>query len=106
VIARQLELEDALRLRDEGIAQVIENADAAYKARYQQVIERLAAAGHVFTADDCRALAGDPPASTHPNLSGALFQQAARAGLIRTVGFVRSPRAVGHANFLRSWIGA
>lgn len=106
MIARQLTLDDAVQLRDAGIAQVIENADAAYKAKYEQAIIDLAARRRVFTADDCRAIAGDPPASTHPNVSGALFQRAAKAGLIRTVGFVKSPRAVGHDNWLRSWIGA
>jgi len=104
-VAHQLTLDDAMRARDEGIAQVLENSDGDYRNRYLEAIQLLAARKRVFTADDCRALAGNPPASTHPNLSGALFQQAARAGLIRTVGFVKSPRTVGHANWLRSWIG-
>jgi hypothetical protein len=102
---RQLDIFDAISQRDQGLTQVIESSDAGYRDKLLAAIEVLAASGESFTADDVRQGAGDPPAGTHPNIAGAIFQQAVKAGLIRTVGFAHSVRAVGHHNVVRLWRG-
>ena len=88
-----------------GASQVIENSDDSYRNKLWATIEALAAGGETFCADDARLMAGDPPAACSPNLVGALFNHAAKAGLIRTVGFTRSARVKGHGNVLRWWRG-
>ncbi len=102
-VARQMALDEALRLRDEGTAQVIEHADPDYRDRLIAAIETLAARDVIFTSDEVREIAGDPPADTSPNIAGAIFKQAAAAGLIKTVGFGCSRRVKGHSNLVRLW---
>lgn len=102
---QQLDIFEALRARDAGIAQAYRNADEGYSNRLFRAIEVLAASGANFTSDDARALAGDPPSTTSPNVAGAIFNAAAKAGLIEAVGFARSVRVVGHNNRVLLWKG-
>ncbi len=102
---KQMDLLEAIRQRDKGIIQVLENSDDTYRNKLWATIEALAAGGETFCADDARLMAGDPPAAYSPNLVGALFNHAAKAGLIRTVGFTRSARVKGHQNLVRLWRG-
>jgi len=103
--AAQLDIIEAIRQREAGMDRVLLSADEAYREDYMQAIATLARRGVEFTADDCRAIAGDPPESCSPNLSGALFNAAAKAGLIEAVGYARSGRVIGHGNRLLSWRG-
>lgn len=57
--------------------------------------------GMVFTADDLRHYAGDPPA--HGDAMGAVFRSAARAGLITCTGTTTSKRPDAHGRLLREW---
>jgi len=102
---QQMDIFEAIRQRDEGIAQVIEASDPDYRDKLITAIEDLAGRNTVFTGDDVRELAGDPPVGTHPNIAGAIFKQAAAAGLIKTVGFGCSRRVKGHGNLVRLWRG-
>jgi len=101
----QLDIFEAIRQRDEGVAQVIESSPAEYRDKLIAAIEALASKREPFTSDDVRELAGDPPAGTHPNIAGAIFQQVVKAGMIRTVGFACSRRVKGHSNVVRLWKG-
>lgn len=101
----QLDLVEAIRRREQGIAEVEAHSDAEYRYRLIRAIQILADGGQEFTADDCRRIAGDPPATTHPNIAGALFNAAAKQGLIRMVGYGLSSRPQGHGNLVRRWIG-
>lgn len=97
--------QEALRRRDVGMAEVLDS-DTEYRDRLLGCIEILAMHGDPFTADDARAMVGDPPAHVHPNLAGAVFNAAARAGIIRFEGvYALSTRIVGHGNLLRVWRG-
>jgi hypothetical protein len=111
VIVTQLDLltqgtEQALKRREDGMALTLGNdLNAQYRELLLCAIEVLAAKGDPFSADDARAIAGDPPRFTHPNVAGAVFNAAARAGIIRMVGVGISRRAVGHGNLTRLWTG-
>jgi len=98
--------QEALRQRDLGIDRVLYASDTEYRDRLLGAIEILAIHGDPFTADDARAIAGDPPADVHPNLAGAVFNAAAKAGIIRFVGeYALSTRVIGHRNLIRVWKG-
>jgi len=102
---QQLDIIEAIRHAELGMSRVIANADETYRGDVTRAIEILARGGQVFTADDVRALAGDAPTTCSPNLVGALFNAAAKAGLIGPVGFARSGRVIGHGNRLLTWRG-
>jgi hypothetical protein len=76
-------------------------ARAAEWARRAHANIYLADTGWHFTADDIRALAGDPPA--HGDAMGAVFRSAARAGLIVCTGTTTSKRPDAHGRLLREW---
>jgi hypothetical protein len=71
-----------------------------------RAIEDLAGRGVPFSAD---ALRDDPwslPDPPHPSQWGALFRQAAAAGLIVQVGYVASRHPSRHGGVQRLWRGA
>lgn len=72
------------------------------------VLERLAAHGGAFTADDVIAAAGLPDVGTNRNNAvGGLFNAASRQGWIVKTGLYRkSTRAAAHARVLAVWVGA
>ena len=101
----QLDILEAIRLREAGQDLVIAYADTDYRERLTTAIKVLAARGDTFCSDDIRAMAGDPPPGCSPNLVGALVNHALRSGLIHTVGWTRSGRVVGHGNLVGRYEG-
>lgn len=94
-----------------GMGRAERAADPDWKADVDAAIAGLAAKvdgdGRPirFTAEDVRALAGDPP--DHPNAMGARFQRASRNRVIRWTGeFQTSSRPSLHAHPIRVWQGA
>jgi hypothetical protein len=67
-----------------------------------EALERLAADGIQFTADHLIELVGEPAS---PNAIGSVFGKAARAGLIRCVGYTTSRRITRHGGLQRIWRG-
>jgi hypothetical protein len=90
--------------RDLGFELVLERR-GDYRAKVEAAIQYLAQDGEEFTSDTVRLMVGDPPRGVSTNLVGALFNTAARAKVIRAVGWTHSARVIGHANTVRSWIG-
>lgn len=103
----QLTLAEALKTQGQAAAESA--ASTEWKERWAAAIAELAAQrgldgeGRHFTAEDVRALAGPP--LDHPNAAGSLFTRAARAGLIESVGWIRSTRATLHRHPLAVWRG-
>lgn len=100
----QLDLLSARVARDEGMERVLEHR-SAYRWRLENAIHELARTGTPFTSDHLRAMVGDPPREVSTNLTGAVVNAAAKAGVIRAVGFTYSARVKGHKNVVRSWVG-
>lgn len=99
----QLTLEDALRARDAGMQAATYNADVAWRHACDTTIQRLATRGDEFTADDVRAICGVVAHS--PNAFGARFSAAAKAGIIRRVGYRKSLRPERAGGVVSVWIG-
>ncbi len=89
-------------LRDNGIALVDGAEPLAWKAKADAAIATLAASGLEFTAEDVRAIAGDP---SRPNAMGAAFNRAAKTGTITYVRHAPSSRPTLHRCAIRVWIG-
>src|SRR5438105_9718295 len=98
VATDQLTLGEALKERGMALAAGAESPD--WKGA--EAIALLARGGEDFTAEDVRALAGDP---SHPNALGAALNAAARKGLIVCVGRIKAERPSRHANEVRLWRG-
>lgn len=91
-------------LKEIGTSSADLAADKVWKHLVDAGIDRLAATGQPFTADDVRDLGIPDPSS--PKAWGARFLSAARAGRIRRVGYVPSRRASVHAHPIAQWVGA
>jgi hypothetical protein len=89
--------------RDAGAASVSSHTPQDWKVACDVAIARLATINATFTAEDVRAVVGDPP--NHPSAMGARFLAAAKAGLIERIGYQRPVRASRHANPLAVWRG-
>ena len=91
-------------LRDNGVtAAGSTNPQApAWRADAEAAIEVLAQTRTVFSADNLVAIVGPPPI---PNMLGAVFLSASRAGLIVCTGFRPAQRPTAHARMQRTWIG-
>lgn len=90
-------------LKAAGIAQALDNPTTPpWKVVARQAIDELAARYHPFTAEDVRRMVGDPPTE---KVIGAIFNAAARAGVIKRVGFVQTRRPSSHATMTSQWIG-
>jgi hypothetical protein len=100
----QLDLLAARVARDEGLERVLERK-SAYRWKLENAIYELARTGTPFTADHLRAMCGDPPRDISTNLVGAVVNAAAKAGIIRQVGYAISGRVKGHGNLQRQWVG-
>jgi hypothetical protein len=103
--AAQMDLFEAMQRRSAGQDLVIAHSDTEYRERLTDAIRVLAAGGGTWCSDDVRAMAGDPPPGTSPNLVGALINHALRSGLIHTVGWTRSARVIGHGNLVGRYVG-
>lgn len=90
-------------LRDAGTALVEKNTPQWWKDACDRAIHTLAARGVEFTAEEVRAVVGDPPA--HPNAMGARFLAACKARVITLVGYKTPVRASRHANTIKVWKG-
>ena len=94
-------------LREQGMADVIA-ADTSVTRGCGEAIKaailELAAEGAPFSADDVRARADVEPHS--PNLFGAYFGSASRAGVIEPVGLCKPSRSSRHASRNFMWQGA
>ena len=97
----QLDLDFGKALRDEGAATVEDNTPDDWRAACDNAIASLAATGQEFTAEDVRAICGDPP--NHPNAMGARFLAASRSGLLERVAYRRPARATSHASVIAVW---
>jgi hypothetical protein len=67
-----------------------------------EVLERLAVDGIEFTADYLIELFGVPDSA---GAVGAVFSKAAKAGLIKVVGYATSRRIGRHGSLVRVWRG-
>ena len=77
-------------------------ADPEGFERVSKAIAELAEAGEEFTADDVRAWSG--PISS-PDVIGAAFSAAKKAGLIRVAGVTTSKAVSRHGGLVRLWEG-
>jgi hypothetical protein len=90
-----------IELKDAGIRTAIDNPRTPpWKAVARQVIIDLALEGLVFTSEDVRRRAGDPPTN---NVMGAMLNVAARHGVIRRVGYRTADRPTAHARVITEW---
>lgn len=90
-------------LKQAGMARADEAEPNEWKARADQAIVHLAQLGHPFSAEDVRAICGDPE---HVNAFGSRLAYAAKRGIIRPFGFEEATRPSRHRAVLRIWIGA
>ena len=96
-------MSNGAELRDDGASRVSDNTPGWWRNKCDAAIAQLAAKGQPFTADDVRAVTGDPP--NHPNAMGARFLTAARSKLIERVGYKRPARASRHSCLTAVWQG-
>lgn len=94
---------DGKSLRDAGVSSVTSHTPQWWRDSCDRAIARLAASGVEFTADEVRAVVGDPP--NHPNAMGARFLSAAKSRLIERVGYKKPTRPSRHANVVAIWRG-
>jgi hypothetical protein len=98
------QLEEGRRRRDDGVTVARAATHTGWRLTVDRVIADLAATGDDFTAEDVRARAGDPLASS-PNTLGAAIAAAVRAGVIEQAGYQQARRPEAHARVLRVWRG-
>lgn len=96
-------MNDGAELRDLGVERVDRNTPEWWKAAADRSIARFASLGTDFTAEDVRAVVGDPP--NHPNAMGARFLHALRAKTIVKVGYRSPARSSSHASVIAVWRG-
>jgi hypothetical protein len=73
-----------------------------------EVIKQLAKRGTEFTSEDVLAMTGLPSGGVginKNNASGAIINKAARAGIIRKVGYATAKRKESHGSVQAVWIG-
>ena len=88
-------------LRDGGIELVLKHERARYKAAFVEAVVAFPI-GFEFTAEDVRALIGDPPG--HRNSMGGLFHAVAKLGLASdTRQRMKATRTKAHARDLPIW---
>ncbi len=100
----QMDLVEAIHQRELGMERALD-PKGEYRSAVEAAIKILAMAGDEFSSDDVRDIVGDPPRGVSTNLTGALFNVAAKAGLIQHVGYMISARVKGHGNLVRTWRG-
>lgn len=91
------------QLRDSGMASVINHTPEVYKARFIEAVKKFPR-GHLFTVEDVREIAGNPPPETHYNAMGGLMRSVAGMGLIRRTHERRKAKRPSlHASELAVW---
>jgi hypothetical protein len=91
-------------LKEKGCSKVIDNTPDDWKDAALAIIKAMASSGMTFHAEDVRGLVGDPP--NHPNAFGAIFNVAAKTGLIIRIGDVMAKRDNAHARRISLYKGA
>jgi hypothetical protein len=74
-----------------------------------EAIKQLAKRGTQFTSEDVLAITGLPSGEVGQhknNASGAIMNKAARAGIIRKVGYGTAKRKASHGAVIAIWVGA
>jgi hypothetical protein len=71
------------------------------RSKVEAAIRTLAATGKPFSSNDCRPLHG-----VSGPVVGAAFTAAAKAGLIRRIGYVASTEPGTHAHPVAEWVAA
>jgi hypothetical protein len=91
-------------LKEKGCSKVMDNTPDDWKDAALAIIKAMASSGMTFHAEDVRGLVGDPP--NHPNAFGAVFNAAAKTGLIIRIGDVMAKRDNAHARRISLYKGA
>lgn len=102
-----------LELRDAGVAATLAADAAPHRDAapfIHEAVEAFASQPATFTADDVRDALRDNDTVVRalrdrPNLLPAVFSSAAKAGLIRVVGYTRATRPTRRASVIRVWQG-
>ena len=90
-------------LRDSGIASVINHTPEIYRQRFIEAVKTFPR-GQLFTVEDVREIAGDPPPETHYNCVGGLMRSVAGMGLMRRTHERRKAKRPSlHASELAVW---
>ena len=92
------------KARDEGIGRVVSHTPESYKIAVYQAAFRLCQLPRVFTVEDIRLIAGDPP--NHVNALPGLMFGLVRSGLVKKVGDTRARRRKRHAGHIGFYVGA
>lgn len=91
-------------LAEHGATRAIENAEPSWRDRAMAALKKEAESGNRFEAYTLEVLHDVPPAD-NPNAWGGLFYAAARAGLIRKVGYHPSMRPGRSGGVCAVWMG-
>lgn len=92
---------DGIEQKAEGIDRALHSPTSApWRVVARAGLLELIRRGGEFTSEALTELVGQPP---HPNQVGAVFNAAARGGLIRRTGFVKAERPNQHAAMISSW---
>jgi hypothetical protein len=90
-------------LRDRGHRQLdLASLWDPWPERADAALEYLARTGREFTAEDVRAMVGDPD---RPGAMGGRLLAAAKKGLIERVGFRQAERSERRSGWLAVWRG-
>ena len=89
-------------VRDAGVEAATRSEDPEWLQRASEVIERFASSGEHFSADDIRAIVGDPVRAAS---MGGAFRSAVSRGLIAPAGLGTSSRIERHGGLMRLWVG-
>lgn len=95
-------------LKEHGM-QLALDAQPVWAEDALEAIKQLAKRGTEFTSEDVLAITGLPSGEVgmnKNNASGAIMNKAARAGIIRKVGYTTSKRKESHGSVHAVWIGA
>lgn len=103
----EFDIEKGVARKEEGQAAVQKN-DPSFKELVREVIVYAAAELDEFTNDDIRRLAEElgVPSPAHPNSWGAAISSAAKAGIIKRVGFRASAAVTRNAGTNGIWTAA
>jgi hypothetical protein len=87
-----------------GIDKAIRNASAWDRSNWDAALRDFAATGQPFTIEQMVERTGLP--IDHPNRIGALTAAAAKAGVIRRIGYTQARRASRACGVVAVWVGA
>lgn len=104
--AHEPTLHDALAEARRGATNAELSLHTGWRLWAETALAQLAATGRSFTADDLRAIVGDPPDGEHVNGIGGMFLRASRDGSIEFVGYKTSTRPEARGRPVRVWRGA